>query len=88
MKKPTAADIAAEFTLRADSVQNSRKYPRCYLCKIPQEIQDAIPLCLENGIPMSFAELARQIGLKMNRSIHPQSVQNHYFNHMKRSKVS
>lgn len=82
MKKPTAADIAREFALAA---VKEKKYPRCILCKMPQEIQGAIPICLESDPPMSYAELARQIASRTGTVLHPQSIQKHYRDHMKKA---
>lgn len=82
MKKPTAAEIAREF--RAASVA-AKVYPRCEVCKMPEEIQDAIPICLEGENPLNMAELARFIGARIGKSIHAQTVKKHYLDHRKKA---
>lgn len=65
MKKPTAADIAAEFTRGA---QAESKHVQCKTCAMPEEIREAVRICLEADPPMSSAALARNGGVSCERS--------------------
>ena len=82
MKKPTAAEIAAEFAAAANA---SRKYIQCRVCQLPPEIREAVRLCLEGNPPMNGAEVARQLSAKLGRKFSGESVREHYRQHIRKA---
>lgn len=81
MKKPTAAEIAAEF---ARGAQAEGKHNQCKTCAMPEEIREAVRLCLEAEPPMTAAALARQLKAK-GYKITPEALKDHYRDHVKRA---